>query len=204
MKYATIDAQGNPTAFYDSEIHGEVKGPDPNFKPGEGETEADAPIIVLKASSIPPDAVEIPESVWQAHINGQRKVYDSASGAWVDYAPSADELLNQAKTSKLAELKTAYESAISADIAYMNTTFQADQKSQDTITKVLAASGGALPDGFFWLDAANNQVPMTFADLQGLANAILLRGQQLFAKYQQLKAQVNAATTVAEVGAVVW
>ena len=177
MKRATTDQQGNPTAFYDSEIHGD---------------------------NIPSDAIEIPEADWQAHINGQRKVYDSVAGVWGDYVPSANELLAQAKTAKLVELKTAYEADVNADIAYMNTTFQADQKSQDMITKVLAASGGKLPAGFFWLDALNNHVPMTFADLQGLANAILLRGQQLFAKYQQLKAQVNAATTPDEVNAITW
>jgi len=176
MKYATIDAQGNPTGFYDDEIH----------------------------QTIPQGAVPIPDADWQAHINGQRKVYDSTNKAWIDYVPSAAELLKEAKAAKLSELKAAYDAAISADIAYMNTAFQADPASQDMITKVLAASGGTLPAGFFWLDAGNNQVPMTYADLQGLANAILLRGQQEFAHYQSLKAQVKAAADVPTVQAIVW
>jgi len=45
---------------------------------------------------------------------------------------------------------------------------------------------------------------MTYADLQGLANAILLRGQQAFAKYQTLKAKVNSATDTATVQSIVW
>ena len=177
MKYATIDTKGNPTAFYDSEIHG---------------------------SDIPKDAVEISDTDWQSHINGQRKVYDSETEAWVDYVPSATEVLDQAKTSKFSEIKSAYEIEISADIQYTNTTFQADEKSQNMITKVLAASGGTLPTDFFWLDVNNNKITMTYDDLQGLANAILSRGQQAFAKYQELKAQIKSATDTATVEAIVW
>ncbi len=177
MKYATIDTNGNPTAFYDSEIH---------------------------ENNIPEDAVEISDTDWQSHINGQRKVYDTTTEAWVDYVPSVTEVLNQAKEVKLSEIKSAYETEISADIQYMDTTFQADEKSQDMITKVLAASGGTLPSGFFWLDVLNNKITMTYANLQGLANAILLRGQQAFAKYQSLKAQIKSATDTATLEAIVW
>ena len=177
MKYATIDTKGNPTAFYDSEIHG---------------------------SNIPKDAVKISDTDWQSHINGQRKVYDITTEAWIDYVPSETEVLNQNKEVKLAEIRLAYETEISGDILYMNTTFQADQKSQDMITKVLAASGGTLPTGFFWLDSSNNQVPMTYADLQGLANEILIRGQNAFGKYQTLKEQIKLANTIDELNNIVW
>ena len=177
MKYATIDTKGNPTAFYDSEIHG---------------------------SDIPKDAVKISDTDWQSHINGQRKVYDSETEAWVDYVPSATEVLNQVKEVKLSEIKSAYGTEISADIQYMNTTFQADRESQVMITKVLAASGGTLPTGFYWLDSSNNKITMTYDDLQGLANAILLRNQQLFDKYQTLKQQINSATTVDELEVIKW
>ena len=177
MKYATVDTNGNPTAFYDSEIH---------------------------KNNIPEDAVEISDIDWQSHINGQRKVYDSETEAWIDYVPSETEVLNQAKEAKLAEIKSAYETEISADIQYMGTTFQADKKSQDIITKVLAASGGTLPTGFYWLDSSNNKITMTYDDLQGLANAILLRNQQLFDKYQTLKQQISSATTVDELEVIKW
>ena len=177
MKYATIDTKGNPTAFYDSEIH---------------------------ENNIPKDAVKISDTDWQSHINGQRKVYDTTTETWIDYVPSETEVLNQNKEVKLAEIRLAYETEISGDILYMNTTFQADQKSQDMITKVLAASGGTLPTGFFWLDSSNNQVPMTYTDLQGLANEILIRGQNAFGKYQTLKEQIKLANTIDELNNIVW
>ncbi len=123
-----------------------------------------------------------------------------ASGGYVEQAFS----LEDEKRFKLQELRSAYISAINANIAYLGTEFQADEKSQDMISKVLSASGGTLPTDFFWVDAFNNQVPMTYADLQGLANEILLRGQAAFAKLQTLKAQVNSAATVADVNAIIW
>ena len=112
--------------------------------------------------------------------------------------------LDKAKQSKLIELAAMYETANQANIAYMNTTFQADSKSQDAMTKVLTASGGKLPAEFFWVDTANNQVPMSHADLQGLAAAILARGQKNFAYLQQLKASVKSATTLTELEAITW
>jgi hypothetical protein len=45
---------------------------------------------------------------------------------------------------------------------------------------------------------------MTYIQLQGLAAAILDQGQAAFSRLQQLKSQVRAAETVAEVQAVVW
>ena len=84
----------------------------------------------------------------------------------------------------------------------MATTFQADEASQSVLTKVLVA--GAVPTEFAWLDANNMPVNMTYAQLQGLAVAMLAQGQAAFVKLQTLKSQVRAATTVTKAQAVVW
>jgi len=107
--------------------------------------------------------------------------------------------LQQKQTNKLYQ---AYETANELDIAYLNSTFQADKKSQDLIVSVLSA--GSVPTGFFWLDKANNQVAMTYAELQGLSGAILTRNQANFIKFQGLKTQANAATTQAALDKIVW
>jgi len=114
--------------------------------------------------------------------------------------PTIDQLKQQKKN----QLIQNYESELNSNITYMNTEFQADEKSQNLISKTLIASGGSLPDDFYWLDVYNNKVPMTYTDLQGLANAILLRRQQLFDKLQTLKAQVRNATSITELEAIVW
>jgi len=113
-------------------------------------------------------------------------------------APSFTEL----QAVKLSELQTAYNNANEIDIAYMGTTFQSDKKSQDLIVSVLSA--GSVPAGFFWLDTANNQVAMTYIELQGLSGAILARSQINFIKYQGLKGQVPLATTQADLDLIVW
>ena len=113
-------------------------------------------------------------------------------------APTFSEL----QTAKVNELGIAYNDANELDIAYLNTTFQADKSSQDLIVSVLSA--GSVPTGFFWLDKANNQVPMTYAQLQGLSGAILTRNQTNFIKFQGLKTQANAATTQAGLDKITW
>lgn len=113
-------------------------------------------------------------------------------------APTLDEL----KAKKIAEFYQAYNNANNLDIAYMNTIFQADSYSQELIVAVLSA--GSVPDGFYWLDANNNKVSMTYADLQGLSATILARGQVNFDKLQSLKTQVKSATSQADLDTIQW
>jgi len=108
----------------------------------------------------------------------------------------------QLRTAKKQEIYGAYNNANQLDIAYMTTTFQADKASQDLIVSVLSA--GSVPTGFFWLDKANNQVAMTYAQLQGLSGAILTRNQANFVKFQGLKAKVKLAKTQADLDLIVW
>ena len=112
-------------------------------------------------------------------------------------APTLDQL----KAIKIGELSQSYNTEVELDIAYMNTTFQADDKSQDMLTGVLSV--GSVPAGFYWVDVANNKVAMTYADLQGLAGSILTRSQINFDKLQTLKAQVRAATNSSELDLIV-
>jgi len=112
------------------------------------------------------------------------------------------ELLANAQTTQISIVEKSYQEALTVDIAYMNTTFQADSKSVDLITQVLAV--GSVPTGFYWRDKTNNDVAMTYAEIQGLASAIQSRGLGYFTKYQNLKTQINNATTVEDIKAVVW
>jgi len=118
-----------------------------------------------------------------------------------DGAAWVDDLVGY-QTAQIAELQKSYQAAIQASVDYMQTTFQADEASQIVLTKVLVV--GSVLDGFFWLDSNNAPVLMTYAQLQGLAAAMLAQGQTAFAKLQQLKATVRNATLIGDVLAVVW
>lgn len=103
-----------------------------------------------------------------------------------------------------AYLEGQYAAAITNPIDYMGTTFQADEYSQRLLASVIAAAGGVLPPGFMWFSRENVGVEMTFAQLQGLAQTILMRGQPFFYHKQLKKAAVRAAPTVAAVEAIMW
>ena len=113
-----------------------------------------------------------------------------------------DAVLKSAKQSKLGALKEAYTTANYYDIGYMNTQFQVDKRSQDTIVAVLSA--GDVPTGFFWIDSADNVVPMTYVELQGLSGTILVRNQANFIKYKGLKTATRQAETLEAVSLVEW
>ena len=139
---------------------------------------------------------EIIAKVEVTHNTNLTKITASQYNALI--APTFAEL----QTAKLQDLETSYNKANELDIAYMATTFQADKNSQDLVVKVLSA--GSAPSGFFWLDKANNQVAMTYVQLQGLSGAILTRNQTNFIKFQGLKSQVKLAKTQADLDLIVW
>jgi len=119
-----------------------------------------------------------------------------------DYEAMITPTLAELQIAKVSELYASYNKANELDIPYMSTTFQADKSSQDLIVSVLSA--GSVPSGFYWFDKANNQVAMTYADLQGLSGAILARGQVNFTKLQGLKVKVKSIKTQADLDAVIW
>lgn len=145
------------------------------------------------------DLLVLTQAQWDNRLNTP---YVSSGTLVAAPAPTAAQLLAAAKTTQIATLAAAYQSAIQQPVSYMSTTFQADSASQQTLTRCLVA--GSVPTGFYWLDANNVQVPMTFAQLQGLASAMLVQGQTAFARLQTRKASVNSASTVSTVQAVVW
>ncbi len=113
-------------------------------------------------------------------------------------APTFEQL----QSAKLSEIVQAYTNANQEDIAYMNTAFDTKDSTQDIIAKNLAI--GSVPDGFYFRDVDNNDVQMTYADLQGFGAAIQVRNLSNFSKYQELKTSVGSATAQDELDTIVW
>lgn len=124
--------------------------------------------------------------------------YDGAA-----FAPPVKSL-EEVRAERLTLMDDTYETLEHEPIAYMGTVFQADDYSQDLIAKTLVALGGATPADLGWWDATNTRVLMTNAQLQGLGQAIFARNQPLYLNKQARKAAIRAATTVAEIEAVIW
>jgi len=126
-------------------------------------------------------------------------------------APTAAQLLAQAQAAQIATLTAAYQQAIQDPVSYtskggVTKTYQADPGSVANLQNMLLAFGATqtVPSGFYWVAADNTQVPFTYADMQGLAQALGAQGAAAFQHLQTQKAAVKAATTVAEVQAVTW
>jgi hypothetical protein len=70
----------------------------------------------------------------------------------------------------------------------------------------MAQVASALPSGasITWYDMSNTGVMLSDTSFAELRGAILMRGQPLFAKKQQLKQQIRIASTITQVEAVVW
>ena len=125
---------------------------------------------------------------------------------YADGTEATDIELKHLKQQKKNEIENAYQEALTQPIDYTvnnkTYTFQADQHSQDILTKVIVGA----PANFstYWLDVNNTPVQMTLDDLKGLAHAILVRGEQLFQKKVLLKQQLAQATTKEEIESISW
>ena len=107
------------------------------------------------------------------------------------------------QATQIAQLSMAYAVAITQPVSFTPSSgtagvFQADPTSVDNLQKMLEAFRGAqqVPQGFYWLDASNNQVPFTYTDMQGLAAAIGAHAFTQFANLQVKKAAVRAAADI--------
>lgn len=138
-------------------------------------------------------------------------LYEVQNGAVVLVPNAAALQLSAAQAQQRALIDAAYANAVQQNVTYKTVagtteTFEADTASQTLVMQATQgyAIAGATPAGFYWVAADNAQVPFTLADLQGLYQAILAQGWTAFQKRQTLKAQIDAATTVEAVQAIVW
>ncbi|EGF4805991.1 DUF4376 domain-containing protein, partial [Escherichia coli] len=59
-----------------------------------------------------------------------------------------------------------------------------------------AAKAGILPEGFFWTDAENNDVPMTAGELMALSEAaekaMFTKGMEIHVRQRTMKKEIEA------------
>jgi len=136
--------------------------------------------------------------------DGIRRQYTDDVQAYLDDGGIVEPqyTLPDLRAQKKAELQAGYNTAIHKDISYMGNMFQAGEGSQSTLSKVLAT--GSVPAGFFWMSSENVTVAMDYVELQGLASALLLRGQLCFIELQRLKGQLSMTTTEKAISKIVW
>ena len=180
QKYASYNASGAVIAYYDS-----VDSPPPSTA----------------------TTIAITNSQWLAAIASPYPVTVADGALVIPTGPT----LAFAQAAQSALIKQGFANANAANISFttaagVTDTYQCDPKSLQAIQTYLSGfqAAGAVPSGFYWRSATNQNNAFTYADLEKLSQAIAARG---FANYNQLQtliAKVKAAKKVSAVQAVVW
>ncbi|MGK0601874.1 DUF4376 domain-containing protein [Yokenella regensburgei] len=82
--------------------------------------------------------------------------------------------------------------------------WDASKASQEKLAPVLVvANSGQLPEGFFWTDASNNDVPMTVEELRkiniGMTQAMVEQDFKIHERQRQMKKEIQALTITSEI-----
>jgi hypothetical protein len=148
-----------------------------NFEPPDG-------YVAVIATTPPADTItNLVSEVNPVLVKGQWKQKWLVSDAPAEVVSEREFTLNKTKnTIFLSE----YELAISQDVEFKGTLFQADPASVANLKSVLLARlpTQTLPDGFYWVASDNTQIPVTYADLQALGEIIFERNWLAFKQYQ--------------------
>ncbi|BCS54051.1 DUF4376 domain-containing protein [Geobacter sp. SVR] len=184
--YLELDSQGIPTGIWTDKWHG-VKG-----TPG---------------SLVPADTVEVDEEDLRAFAteHGRWKWDGSAR---VAYETSAEYSLQKAKSARRSEITDARNEEEVAPVMYLGKTFDADTTSIMRMMVVVQAAQMSLAAGqpfeVTWTCADNTTTDLDAAQMIGLMNVIMLRGETLHNKARDLKSRIDEASTLEDVKSIGW
>lgn len=112
--------------------------------------------------------------------------------------------LDDVKAQKITELKSIRDTKEVEPIRTDKGIFDYDDKSRDRLYIARQALTDAGGGEIVWTTADNQRIAMTIADFAEVNSMAAYRSNQLHIKYNELKAEVNAAQTVEEVKAITW
>lgn len=122
-------------------------------------------------------------------------------------APTDAELLADAKTAKIAELKAERDAREVEPITYNGNSYDYDDKARERISAAIIALDVQTAQtkavaSIDWTTADNADISVTADDLRCVIAMVAQRSNALHVAYRVAKAKVEAATTVADVEAV--
>lgn len=124
--------------------------------------------------------------------------WHAREGVWIDNRSFDDR-----REEKKQQVDAERERRNLLPIEYAGAVFDADETAQRNVSAWMTniAAGMALPTGFVWRDFNNVDHPADNAYVVGMGAAMTLRGTQLYQSAWNMKAQLAAMTTIAEVEA---
>lgn len=115
-------------------------------------------------------------------------------------APTDAELLEAAKSAKIADLKAERDSKEVEPITYNGNSYDYDDKARERINAAIIALDVQGADASIdWTTADNADVKVTADDLRMVIAAVAVRSNKLHTAYRVSKEKVEAATTAADV-----
>ena len=133
----------------------------------------------------------------QGHIVDKGEYYECVAIP----APSLDEL----KQAKINELKTIRDNEEVKPIEYNGNNFDYNDKARERINAAIIALDVQGADASIdWTTADNADVKVTGNDLRMVIAAVAVRSNKLHTAYRVSKEKVEAATTAADVEAVIF
>jgi hypothetical protein len=169
--------------------------------------DASGNILTVTEGEIPSDGILFPPETNAMTVAPNPTAF-TWDGTTISRKP---DTLAQAQSAQNALNHASYQLAIQGPVSFtsaggITAMYQANPQSIANLQSVILGFQlkQATPSGFYWRAANNTNTPFTYADLLGLAQAMAEPAAAAWAKMQSLKAQVAAATTVAEVQAVIW
>ncbi|ECH9713656.1 DUF4376 domain-containing protein [Salmonella enterica subsp. enterica serovar Javiana] len=107
------------------------------------------------------------------------------------------------KTREIDAWRNKQESG-SVTFTWNNHSWDASKDSQDRLAPVLVvAKSGQLPDGFFWTDANNEDVPVTVDDLTaidaGMTQAMVVQGFKIHERQRKMKKDISELTRIGDI-----
>ncbi|EJV0878672.1 DUF4376 domain-containing protein [Salmonella enterica] len=165
--------------------------------------------VYIDAGTFPDDTVEVDDAVWLEFAgNHPPEGKERAAGSdnqpcWVDIPlPDIEDARNQ-KHAEINAWRDQQENG-STTFDWNGHKWDAGKASQDRLAPVLAvAKSGQLPDGFFWTDASNEDVPVTVDDLlaidAGMTQVMVTQGFKIHERQRQMKKDISELTKVSDI-----
>lgn len=129
--------------------------------------------------------------------------WSNATMSWVSTATLAE-----AKQMRIADMKAAALAADQANINVSGVNFKADTETRTELMQEALVAQMAINDGLAytldWERANGNDITLTAAQVKALVRAMNNRTAQIRTQFKARRAAINAATTIAEVAAIVW
>lgn len=110
--------------------------------------------------------------------------------------------LKAAKAVKLSKLKEQRDRIIFSPFNNVEVDTPISREDVSGAVEMWDALGN--PATIAWPMADDTEQDLTKSELEGVISGYALRKMQTFAQYQQLKAQVESATTIEELEAITW